>query len=243
MTSVVDLCNRALGAIASRSTISSITEASVEANECNRWYDTSRQAALRSHNWGFARRTAVLTLLRTAPGVDSQAATNLPWSFMPWAYEYAYPSDCLKFRHIVSTVPGQPLVPRPWLSGFPPVRWEMSADLDTNSTGIRVLLTDQPTAVGVYTYDCANPDMFDELYMDALVYSLAGNLAMPVSGNPTIANGMRAKASEAVQRAMMADGNEGMRTQNTTPDWIGIRGTSVEDTGAWWWTSPTWPFL
>lgn len=242
MTAAVDLCNRALGAIASRSTISSLNEASVEANECNRWYDSSRQAALRSHNWGFARRTAVLTLLVTAPGVDSQAATNLPWSFMPWSYEYAYPSDCLKFRLMVPSIPGQPFVPRPWLIGLPPVRWEMSADLDTNSVPIRVLLTDQPSAVGVYTFDCTNPDMFDDLYMDALVYTLAGNLAMPVTGNPTVANGMRAKANEAVQKAMVADGNEGLRSQNSTPDWIAIRGTTVDEYGWETWPS-TWPPL
>lgn len=239
----MDLCNRALGAIASRSTISSIAEASTEANECARWYDTSRQAALRSHNWGFARRTVVLTLLQTAPGVDSEPVTDLPWTFMPWSYEYAYPSDCLKFRLMVPTVPGQPFIPRPWLLGLPPVRWEMSSDLDTNSTPIRCLLTDQPSAVGVYTFDCTNPDMFDDLYMDALVFTLAANLAMPVSGNPTVANGMRSKAMDAVQRAMVADGNEGLRTQNSTPDWIAIRGTTVDDTGADWLPYPTWPSL
>lgn len=239
------MCNRALGAIASRSTISSINENSTEANECNRWYDMTRQAVLRKHNWGFARMPVTMTLLGTAPGVDDEPATDLPWSFMPWSYEYAYPQDCLKFRLIIPTIPGVPVVPRPWLTSVPPIRWARSADRDTNNVPIRVILTDQPQAVGVYTFDCTNPDLFDDLYMEALVYTLAANIAMPVTGNPNIGKGMMNQAQDTIMRAMAADGNEGLRTQNTTPDWMAIRGADVADcidTGMWptgmW---PNWP--
>lgn len=241
-TSSVLICNRALGAIAARSTISALNEGTAEANECTNWYDETRQAVLRMHNWGFARRSVVMTLLATAPGVDSQPATGLPWSFMPWSYEYAYPSGALKFRSIVPTVPGQPLVPRPWLNNVPPVRWEISGDLDGSNVPINVVLTDQPSAVGIYTYDATNPDLFDDLFIDALVYKLAANLAMPISGSPGVAKGLEAKSMDAIAQARIADGNEGLRTQGVTPDWIAIRGTSVDglDRGGAW---NSWPYV
>lgn len=202
----------------------------------------TRQSVLRKHNWGFARMPVTMTLLHTAPGVDDEPSTNLPWSFMPWAYEYAYPHDCLKFRLIIPVTSAVALVPAPWLTTTPPIRWAKSADLDTNNTAIPVILTNQPTAVGVYTFDCTNPDMFDDLYMDALVYALAANIAMPVTGNPNIAKGLEGRAQEAIVRAMVADGNEGLRTQNTTPDWIAIRGTEVPDSpDDYTWPVGTWP--
>src|SRR5579859_5482120 len=103
MTAPIDIMNAALQLAGARSVIANLSENNPESQQLQLWYDPDRLWLLRSHRWNFAREQGALTLSATAPGVDNQPATNLPWPFIPWAYSYLYPSDCVEFRGIIPT--------------------------------------------------------------------------------------------------------------------------------------------
>src|SRR5258708_25919710 len=99
MASEVTICNRALQAIGTRTTIASLTEDSVEARNCNLIYADTRDEVLQMAYWNFAQKTAYLALLKSAPGTPTNASSAaIQWSAAfpapPWLYEYAYPVDC-----------------------------------------------------------------------------------------------------------------------------------------------------
>jgi hypothetical protein len=68
MASETDIYNLALAHVGTRSTIALPTEDSNEARACRRFYAQARDETLTAAWWTFARRTAVLTLLKSAPG-------------------------------------------------------------------------------------------------------------------------------------------------------------------------------
>jgi len=87
-TSKTDICNLALSRIGSKTvTTAEITAGSgVVAPHCNRHYEQTRDALLRSNNWGFA----------------SERATLVRGSTPPFEYDYSYklPEDFLLLRSI-----------------------------------------------------------------------------------------------------------------------------------------------
>ena len=56
MASIVAVCNMALSRLGTRARIADPQEDSVEAQHCAIWFDPARDAALRAHDWNFARR-------------------------------------------------------------------------------------------------------------------------------------------------------------------------------------------
>lgn len=82
MPSEVDICNLALQRLGAKS-ISSLTDDSNAARECNRVYAHARDTELRSHPWNFARKRASLAASSTAPAFG-------------YALQYPLPSDYLR---------------------------------------------------------------------------------------------------------------------------------------------------
>lgn len=101
MTTDVDNCNNALLKIGSQRIISSLIQDSVEAKACNTIYNNTRDTLFRMAPWNCAMKTANLVYITSVPGTpeNTSPAANL-WApgipRPPWAYEYQYPSDCLK---------------------------------------------------------------------------------------------------------------------------------------------------
>ncbi len=108
-TTNVDICNRALQMAAARAAITSLSDGSNEAENCNMLFVPIRDQVLGMAFWNFARKTINMNLLKAAPGTpESPTVTALQWTpsypAPPWFYEYQYPSDCIQFRYIL----GQP---------------------------------------------------------------------------------------------------------------------------------------
>lgn len=101
MTTDVGNCNNALIKIGSQRVISSLTQDSVEAKACNTIYANTRDTLFRMAPWNCAMKTANLVYITSVPGTPENTspaaalwAPGIPRP--PWAYEYQYPSDCLK---------------------------------------------------------------------------------------------------------------------------------------------------
>jgi len=251
MVAAVDIANRALSSIGTRSTIASLIEQSNEARQCNLLIQPLRQELLRMAPWNCATFFNNLAVICAAPGTpENPSATQTQWERgippPPWAYEYAYPSDCLRPLWIVpqfstgfsSGIPITTAVtggaPQYW--NGPPITFKVATD-EIGPDGTpedgghvqRVILTNQEDAILCYIKDVSNPDVMDQQFIQAWVAGLAGRLAFSLTGNKDLANMKIGEANSYVQIARAGDGNEGLTINNTTPDWIRIRGVSFND--------------
>lgn len=104
MTALLDLANRSLQALGTRTSMSQAelsAQSSNEAIQYNLISTPSRRALLRMAPWGGAQKTANLVYITSAPGTpeNTSAATTL-WQPgqppPPWIYEYQYPFDCIR---------------------------------------------------------------------------------------------------------------------------------------------------
>lgn len=104
MTSVTDICNRALQGIGTRTDVTDAELANNSTNEAKQFnlaYTNNRDDLLRMAPWNCALKTANLTYITSVPGTpeNTSAATTL-WTpgqpAPPWTYEYQYPQDCLR---------------------------------------------------------------------------------------------------------------------------------------------------
>jgi len=234
MTSVVDICNRALQKIGAQASVSSInpSDGSTEANACSILYTSTVQALSRSAHWNFARKQIALTQLKAAV-INGVVSTNPPP--IPWLYEYAYPSDCLKARFIIPNISvgdGQPVIPFttgmvavPLWQNTPSVPFVVGTDVDAQNNTIRCIFSNSPQAVLVYTADYTQlPDLWDPSFSIAADAYLGAWLVNSLARNKDLWHDQLALVKDIVGAARVSDGNEGTPQQDNLPDWMRVRG-------------------
>jgi len=107
MTTEVDIVNRALQIIGTRTTVASLTEQSNEAIQANIILEPLRDALLRMAPWNCATIFNNLVLITATPGTPENPTTGPTTTWLPgippppWAYEYQYPVDCLRPIYII----------------------------------------------------------------------------------------------------------------------------------------------
>ena len=105
----VDVVNRALQILGTRTTVTATELANNSTNEAiqaNIAYDNVRQSLLRMAPWDCAFNAANLTLITAVPGTpENTSPSTLLWQkgqpAPPWAYEYQYPVDCIRACWVV----------------------------------------------------------------------------------------------------------------------------------------------
>lgn len=199
MSSKVPISNLAIAALGHKAFIQSMTENSVEARYANLFYDQSRKSTLRAHPWNFATGRKQLAILSTTP-------------VGPWTYTYALPTGCMKARYIGET----------YLGRANPFEVALNSAGDT-----RVLYTNAPDAVLVYTHNVENADLFDPLFTDAFSLNLAFRLAPTIA--PSKAQEIANKYLAAMRAAQAADAGEGQAEPSQAPDWLDNRVTGSGD--------------
>lgn len=146
MTTNVDIVNRALQAIGSRTTVTQAElddQTTNEAIQANLILEAYRDQLLRMAPWDCALNTENLVYITSSPGTpeNSSPATEL-WEkgqpAPPWAYEYQYPEDCLRACWIIPAIQtgfagGVPITtavtggtPTTWR--WPPIRYKVQID-------------------------------------------------------------------------------------------------------------------
>jgi len=104
MTALVDLCNRALQYVGTRTTVTSAelnANSSNEAIQFNLLATPYRRRLLRMAPWDCGMKTSNLTYITSTPGTpENTSAAPLLWQpglpRPPWNYEYQYPNDCIR---------------------------------------------------------------------------------------------------------------------------------------------------
>lgn len=237
MTAPVDIVNRALSEIGARTLISSLAEASPAGAQATLQYNSTRQQVLRAAHWGFARKMVTLTTL----GLLTDTPPGSPY---PWLDQYLYPPDCLKFRYVLAPpIPaiGSASAPNvsvqnplfiPW--GMPRRDWRYVVAVDDSTTPARrVILSNVTQAIGVYTADVEDPDLWDPLFTNALVMALANKFVQPLTGNVALKASYAQLAEAALTSARVADGNEAVPSTDHVVDWMAVRTVPNSYNTAW----------
>jgi hypothetical protein len=198
-----DIINIALTGIG-QARITNIFEGSRNSRAALNIYAQTRDALLRDGNWPFAERNVNGTLLKGPPSGQPgigyippatwNPATNPP---IPWLYEYAYPSDCLKERAVK---PAPMFIPN-----FAPSP-NIFAVLNDNGLNPpqRVICCNVPNAVIVYTGQITDPNTmppdFIEAFVDALAEGFTAALATPEFIKIKAAQGQLDEAKASVEQ-------------------------------------------
>lgn len=183
---VVDICNMALGRLGISTFIANLeTERSNEANVCRVFYETARDRVLEDFPWGFAKRIADLQDIGTPPA--------------GWLYRYRYPNDCLFAREILTSA-GRPSTP---------ITFEKIED---EANGGLAICTDEEEAQLAYTARITNTMLFSTLFIDALAWSLASDIAGPLSATPKMAESAANAYASTLLKAGARDMNEGQES-------------------------------
>lgn len=236
------IANMALQGIGSQVQIASLSEISPEAAAVNLIYAQTRNGLLRQYMWNWARRQLALAVLKAAQGTPENPTGTGALPPTPWRYSYAYPSDAIRLRYLLPEVPtnqiaGVPIspvssvVPIMDLSRQPPIAFREAGDVDSNGNAIKVILANQFQAKLIYTGRVYDPNIWDELFVDAFVGRLAKQLVTPLSGDKTLAKLAIQTGAAAEAVAAVANGNEGIVMTDRNAEWTMARGFPESNIG------------
>lgn len=172
MASVVEICNMALGNIRSAG-INSLTEPSVQAQQCKLRYATVRDVVLASAPWGFNKTVTSLAQLSAV-------------TVFNWQYVYQHPQDCLYIDRIIpnyeyfSSAALQSQLSR---LGTNPPDLTKSVPYERHIVnGNRVIVTNEPLARIQYRARIDDPNVYDPAAIEAIAWLLSAEVAIPIVG-------------------------------------------------------------
>lgn|SRR5512135_56071 len=156
LTSPEDICNASLARIGYKLRIGNMLEGSPAAKLFLDIYGQTRDELLRAGDWGFAEKITTGTITGSAPS--------------PWAYQYAYPSDCLRLKQVFSpTYTSDTNNPKPQLFRI--------GSGTTTAGAIEAIWSQTQTATLVYTSQVTNPALWEPMFIEALIEALARRAA------------------------------------------------------------------
>jgi len=158
----VSICNQALGKIGISQFIANLeTEQSNEARVCRVYYEAARDRVLQAMPWNFAKRTVELQDIGTPPA--------------GWLFRYRYPNDCLFARKVLETGATEDSTGQPFTIAE-----------DEANGGLALCANTYPASL-IYTARITNTLLFSQMFIDALSWALAIDLAAPLSAQPNMA--------------------------------------------------------
>lgn len=193
MASVKDIYNMALYEIGSSQVLDATTDITAEASVCNAFYAQVRDQILQDFPWGFATRVVSLASLAATVAEND----GFPYDF---TYKYAYPSDCLFIREIISPLSRQP-------NATQKVSFKVLYD-----GSAKAIYTDTEDAKIAYTARITDTTKYDPLFIQALTYMLALKIATPLSKSKE-SERLRGAYVQAVHAAFARSASEGFNYQ------------------------------
>lgn len=105
--------------------------------------------------------------------------------------------------------------------------------------GMTVIMSNQPQARCVYTFDANYPNLWDELFRSAMVAFLASEVALPLSSDKKTGMVMRdrniAIAKDKIREARATSSNEaGWNSSDLQVDWMQFRMSGAFSSGYGW---------
>lgn len=174
MASEVEICNLALSNIRAGS-INSLTESSLQAQQCNLKYSFLRDRCLAELPWVFNRKIEALAVLTT--------------DVFNWAYAYQYPVNALKIHRLVGAYEQLSNVDADVVSRLLDSQLLPLKDL-RNQVPYEVFNFSDNKVIGAneaelrvdYSAKITDPNLFSPDFIMALSHLLSSELAIPLVG-------------------------------------------------------------
>lgn len=198
---ITTLYNLALDAVGARSRISQPTEGSRESETCELWFPAIRDQVLASARWPEATKMQRLAQL----GLQDDDAWLAGEPKPGYAYVYAIPADCLRPQYVTDYTP-----------------FDIQHFDDEN----RGLHTNTLAPILVYTFRQEIISLWSAELKMAVVYGLAANICVPLTGKPSRAKQLLQQANVNIIAARETAANMNNEQFEHMPDWIAARGYS-----------------
>jgi hypothetical protein len=181
LSSVVDICNMALGWIGAER-ITSLADVSEQANLCNLNYAISRDTVLESREWTFAVERFSLNPTGVVPAYD-------------WGYEFVIPTEVLRVLTVDRPTAGVLGGPEHEQENW--VREGNSILMNRDTLTMRAIVRIEDTT------------LFSSSFVHALAARLAADLCIPITRSKTLQQQMFVLYGAKLEDAASADGMQG----------------------------------
>ena len=199
MASEVDIAKIALSLVGDRWDITSLSDATPEAEQVDLVFDLVRDALLKEHPWKFAKRFVSPTALASTVTIPDN-----------WSYGFDYPATALKINYIVNDA-GRDAEP-------------IKFDVGVLSDNSKIIMTDMEEPTFCFTYAETDATVFPPHFVRALAARLAAVICVPLTGDRGLRDDLLRDAEIEAGTAMTEDANEGVEPEQTRdPDWIKAR--------------------
>jgi hypothetical protein len=183
----VTICNRALSRLPHSPLTNLATDPGLAARECRLWYKPTVRKLLELYDWGLATKR--------------EAMAEAPVNDRPeWAYCYLAPNDLGFAKSLLPTDQA--------ISG---VGYYQGLRSLQNTVALRMqrvggkIYSHWPGATLEYTSLEITEAEFTEVLVEAIDLTLASKIAMPITKNQQLADGLAEKAREHINQALAAD--------------------------------------
>jgi hypothetical protein len=193
----VEIANMALGEL-DQEPIADFDQENDRARKIKRFYDPSRRAALRAHLWNFADARQNLTRI----SLQDEAGAEIKYSGQ-YPYVFNYPNDCLFVRGIYRKE-------SPEFVGTAAIGYGGHALTPKSAPHKVVYLREQKIKAIVcalkepalnYTADITDPNIFDDLFCEALSLLMASRMALDAKTSQFMLQKYAMRLSEAEEAA------------------------------------------
>jgi hypothetical protein len=196
---VVSIYNLALNAVGKRDNLQSTQDKDRGAEVCNLWYPIIRDTVFRAAPWPSAKAFFRLNLLKERAETNWSSGDPEPG----FRFAYGVPADMIYPRYLTE-------YGRFTVSTYPDNR--------------QAINTNVQNAVLVYNKRNEAAGTWDVSLKMAIVYGLAANICMPLTGKPARAQTMIDNANNLIFTARQNEANTDENLMDTLPDWITARG-------------------
>lgn len=201
MLSKINIANNALMRIGNTRFIESLTSAQNEAIVINRVFDSVRQRLIRRLPWPFARQVVKLAL----------TTEEVP----DWRFCYRYPYQALRIFNVCGADDAR----LHWW----PMPEERPAYEVQMVNGVQVIATNKQNARALIVTDVDDTTNLDPLFEDALIWSLACEIATPLAGSTQFVQTASESAVRAYDLARAASLSEREEYPDPLPEFVRAR--------------------
>lgn len=202
MSDLVTIYNRALALAGARRQLSTPDQQGSEGDQCRLWYPIVRDTVQRSANWPSCKRYSRLAVLGERANFNTDWAETNPSP--GYRYAYAAPADMLAPRYLHT------------YQRFELEVWE--------PTNVMAVMTNVEDAILHYTTRQDNIQLWDTDLQNAIIYTLAATIAMPLVGKVAATERLRERAVELVINAQTNIANSADDVEEALPGFVTARG-------------------
>jgi hypothetical protein len=204
------ICNLALVRIGIQQPIADITEQSASADACNSVYAHCVDSILRLQPWPFAQRYETLALVDTNPNDD-------------WGYSYRFPTSMLRVGRLLGSSDSTILSNPAYQSSIPFTQSQDIPFVVASDVAGKLIYTDLSDAVVLGTANITNTGLFDSLFIDALAWRIASEVAMGLTKDSGIAADARNMAKSSGSEGYATGKNESVPKSDRESSFVSAR--------------------